>query len=82
MPDSNLNFQVITELVVLCYNFLLTEIKLMLNESNTTKVLGLRLQHVQPVVGFLALLLGFDFVLFGDSLHWLCFILRKAPCEV
>ena len=71
MPVSKLNVQVITELVVLCCNLSLTECNLMLKESNTTKLLGIQLQHVQPVVGFLAPLLIFGFVLFNDSLHWI-----------
>ena len=51
-------------------------------ESNTTKVLGIQLQHIQPVVGFLALILGFGFVFLRESLQWLCFILRKYPRDV
>ena len=78
----NLNVQVTTELVVLLCNCSLTESNLMLKYSNTTKFLGIQIKHVQPIVGFLALLLGFGFFLFDDSLHWLCFILRKAPCDM
>ena len=43
MPDSKLNVQVITELVVLRFNWFWTESNVMLKESNTTKVLGIQL---------------------------------------
>ena len=54
----------------------------MLKESNTTKFIGFQLQHVQPIVGFIALLIGFIFFLFSDSLRWILLILMKAPCDV
>ena len=82
MPVLKLNVQVITELVILCCNFSLTESNLIFKESKTTKVLGIQLQHVQPVVGFIALILGFGFVLFEESIHYIWFIPSKAPCYV